>query len=251
MKKFLAYWRSMRLHTQPKYSAYYYFKILLPIIVCVTTVAVSYPKIPPNGFSIGSFFVAFPLMTLVLSIVLGMREKPSLVLLVPIGYKRRSLYSILCIFLNSLLGTLAWYAVFSVLGLIGIGIGILASNAPSSEVVAVLNDSFSSPSAMGVVFLAAMALYHFGAGILLGYGTKPKTFWWRFALYAVVTLVFTFTLLGCVVSVTGDFDMGGIAGNIANLPSGWVVVSVYAAVSAVIFALAVLWVLKVEKPKKF
>lgn len=171
--------------------------------------------------------------------------KPSVTL--PISYKKRTVYYYLSLLLFGVVASViaALVALIFFAPTIATMEGGLFEN---------LNIGTAKITPAGYIFAFSSLFYFLGADVLITRRTSTKQFWVRFAVFAVVTFVSIMLLFGASLPEEDTEDFG-IIYNISNISANaatmWTVVSIIAAVSVAVFILSVIWVVKIEKPKKF
>lgn len=252
MKEFLTYFKAL-MYTpsvmQTK-NGYAFMILKIYLIVFVT-------------FMIGMFstnlfpFVAM-IMLLVATIGIGSyyQERPSVVSVLPIGYKKRTLYYFLsCIYLTLIIVAVC-IAVVVVMMAIMLPITLLSSpatSAPEPEPGATEETVAYVITAATVLFQIFSGLYHFSCFSVIMRIKRKSAFFLSFAAYSAVNLVGGLALGTAIALGKAEVEWNPLSSFLyfSNLTQPWLAVALCAVISIAAFVGAVMFVLRQEKPKQF
>ncbi|MGN0817615.1 MAG: hypothetical protein ACI4L9_01480 [Candidatus Coproplasma sp.] len=211
-------------------------KILLPMIV---------PLVGVICFAIESWGTAFCGMfvfclSLFASIFGALAcNKPSLISLVPVNYKRRTAFYFLSLLQFSLIFPICFVPLWAVC----YSIPILIIGGAERWTYMFLEFFSSEFLPINLIFVVLTAFWYCGWSTLVCYGTCKKSFWLSWLAYLLITVVGTVFIIGPFSAEGADGDL------IIRIP--WHALIPCAVLSLSVFALSVVYVLRREKPKEF
>lgn len=171
-------------------------------------------------------------------------SKPSLLSLIPVNYKKRTLYFYLCSFIEALIITL-------IVILLVYAFALISYFTIRQEGDADLNDLFIALSPAAYIVSVGSCFYHIGAVTLITRVKNNKHFWLRFVIYLAVNIAL-YVMLYFLSSQDAERRLNhSVLENLSDSMTSWIAASVYAAISVIVFTLSVIWAVKLEKPKKF